>query len=107
MRRDDDEDRLTQRIHIVMEEVSSTPESALISKSSGTSSCFQVDVFIFYVIFMIYNRSSSRLQSPSRTDPQPEVRSDPDSPLQAHVSEDTVVLHDVCDWTNQTPPLFH
>ncbi|CAB1421000.1 unnamed protein product [Pleuronectes platessa] len=28
---------------------SSTPASALITKSSGTSSCFQVDVFIFYV----------------------------------------------------------
>ena len=28
---------------------SSTPASALITKSSGISSCFQVDVFVFYV----------------------------------------------------------
>ncbi|CAB1442706.1 unnamed protein product [Pleuronectes platessa] len=34
---------------------SSTPESALITKSSGTSSSFQVDVFVFY----LYGSSSS------------------------------------------------
>ena len=34
---------------------SSTPASALITKSSGISSCFQVDVFVFYV----YGSSSS------------------------------------------------
>ncbi|CAB1428954.1 unnamed protein product [Pleuronectes platessa] len=28
---------------------SSTPESALITRRSGISSCFQVDVFVFYV----------------------------------------------------------
>ncbi|CAB1442698.1 unnamed protein product [Pleuronectes platessa] len=34
---------------------SSTPESALITKSSGSSSSFQVDVFVLYV----YGSSSS------------------------------------------------
>ncbi|CAB1458341.1 unnamed protein product [Pleuronectes platessa] len=29
--------------------ISSTPESALITRRSGISSCFQVDVFVFYV----------------------------------------------------------
>ncbi|CAB1460301.1 unnamed protein product [Pleuronectes platessa] len=33
---------------------SSTPESALINKRSGMSSCFQVDVFVFYVYELLF-----------------------------------------------------
>ncbi|CAB1453242.1 unnamed protein product [Pleuronectes platessa] len=37
------------RTQLVVVYSSSTPDSALITRRSGISSCFQVDVFVFYV----------------------------------------------------------